>query len=50
MKKEEKKMSLSALKEKAGKAFIDVNAVKGGDMAGCHVVLPDPPIVKTDAV
>ena len=46
----EKKLSLASLKEKAGKAFIDVNAVKGGVLADCHIQLPDPPIVKTDAV
>lgn len=49
--KKENKLSIADLKAKAGKAFLDVNAIKGGDLAGCHIVYdPTPPIVKTDAV
>lgn len=44
----EKKLSLSELKKKAGKAFLDANAVKGGLLAACHT--PDPETNRTDAV
>lgn len=32
-----KKLSLSELKEKAGKAFLDANSVKGGVLSSCHM-------------
>lgn len=49
--KNQSKLSIADLKAKAGKAFLDVNAITGGNMAGCHIkYTPTPPIVKTDAV
>lgn len=39
-KMENKKMSLSDLKAKAGKAFVEMESVKGGLLAACHI----PPI------
>ena len=35
-----KKLSLSELKEKAGKAFLDANSVKGGLLRSCHGLAP----------
>lgn len=50
-KTEAKKPSLAELKEKAGKAFLNADAVKGGVMAGCHLP-PLPPIepIRTDNI
>lgn len=39
-----KKLSLQELKEKAGKLFIDANAIKGGvELSDCHFKFPPPP-------
>ncbi|MDR3057931.1 MAG: hypothetical protein LBU84_07310 [Prevotella sp.] len=37
----DKKLSLAELKEKAGKAFLDANAVKGGVLDSCHTPIFD---------
>ncbi|MEZ4966903.1 MAG: hypothetical protein R2791_16790 [Saprospiraceae bacterium] len=48
---EAKKPSFAALKEKAGKAFLNADAVKGGVLADCHLP-PLPPIepIRTDNI
>lgn len=47
-----KKLSISDLKEKAGKAYLDAQAIKGGTLDNCHVDPDDevggPVIQKTD--
>jgi hypothetical protein len=40
-------MSLKELKEKSGKAFLDANAVKGGNLESCHYE-PPPWVIRTD--
>ena len=50
--KNSKKFSINDLKKKAGKAFLNVDAVKGGRLDGCHVepIRIDPPIHPCDNV
>ncbi len=46
-----KKPSLAELKEKAGKAFLDVDSIKGGLLEACHHPIEVPPVViRTDNV
>ncbi|MCF2445704.1 hypothetical protein L0657_17215 [Dyadobacter sp. CY345] len=41
---------LKALKEKAGQAFLSLEAIKGGSVADCHIDAPKPPVTQCDNV